>query len=524
MAFGRELGYNLNASAMQMANTIFGPGATVVGASYTGDSRSSAIFSKGDSLSPEATPGDTGVILSTGQARDFTQSGGDPNRSSSTSTDTSGRNNDPAFNKLAGTNTYDASWLDVDFIPTGDTMTMQFVFSSDEYPEFVNSVFNDAVGVWVNGVNVPLSVGGSASVNNLNPFSNINLYQDNTGDDFNTEMDGFTVTMSLIMKVVPGVVNSIRIGIADVSDSQYDSNLLIAADSVQTVLIANEDTVQLAPGQSRVVDLLANDTGPGATQLVITHINGKAVTVGSTVTLATGQTLTLNADGTVTVTGDAQTETVNLTYTVANNGGTGVSATGFVTINQIPCFTAGTLIRTPRGEVPVERLRAGDLVLTLDDGPQPLRWVGQQRVPARGAFAPVVIRAGTFGAHRTLTVSPQHRILVRDAAAELLFGEAEVLVAAKDLVDGSRVFVREGGMVDYVHLLFDRHQVVFSEGMASESFLPGPQLKSSVEQRVLREIVALFPELDPETGTGYGPAARRLLRGYEAGVLRNAAA
>lgn len=525
MATGAELGYNVNASAWQMANTIMGPGVTVVGASYTGDRNSSATYSLGDARSPDATPGDTGVILSTGHVRDFTQSSGDPNRSSSTSTDTSGRNNDPLFNQLAGTNTYDAAWLDIDFIPDSDTMTMQFVFGSDEYPEYINSIFNDAVGVWVNGQNVPLTVGnGQASINNLNPFSNINLYRDNTGDDYNTEMDGFTVTMSLIMTVVPGVVNSIRIGIADVSDTQYDSNLLISAGGVQTAVIANEDLVQLAPGQTKTVDLIANDTGPGASALVITHINGVAVSAGSSVTLVTGQTLTLNADGTVTVTGDADTETVNLTYTVANGGGNGVSATGFVTINQIPCFVAGTRILTPRGEVPVERLRPGDMVLTMDDGPQPLRWVGQRQVPAAGSFAPVVIRAGTFGPHRTLTVSPQHRILVRDAAAELLFGEAEVLVAAKDLVDGNRVFVREGGMVDYVHLLFDRHQVVLSDGMPSESFLPGPQLQSSVEQAVLDEIVALFPELDPQTGTGYGPAARRMLRGYEAQVLRAAAA
>ena len=79
MATGAELGYNTNATATQMANTIFGDGVTVVGASYQGDARSSAIYTNGDALSPNATPGDTGVILSTGRAVDFTQSSGDQN-------------------------------------------------------------------------------------------------------------------------------------------------------------------------------------------------------------------------------------------------------------------------------------------------------------------------------------------------------------------------------------------------------------------------------------------------------------
>jgi hypothetical protein len=77
--------------------------------------------------------------------------------------------------------------------------------------------------------------------------------------------------------------------------------------------------------------------------------------------------------------------------------------------------------------------------------------------------------------------------------------------------------------VDYVHLLFDTHQVVFSEGLATESFLPGPQTTSLFEAEVLAEISAIFPEFDLHTGKGYGPAARRTLRAYEVQVLFTAA-
>lgn len=520
MATGAELKYTTNASATQMANTIFGDGVTVVSASYTGDSSSSAIYSKGDSLSPDVTPGDTGVILSTGKATSFTQSSGDPNRSGSTSSDTKGVNNDADFNALAGTKTYDASWLDVNFIPTGDTLSMQFVFSSEEYPEYINSIYNDLVGVWVNGAPVEMTIGnGDASVTGINGTNNQNLYVNNTTDAYNTEMDGFTVTMTLKMAVIPGQVNSIRIGIADVGDAQYDSNLLIAGNSVQTALIAADDSVTLAPGGSKTIDVLANDTGSGNSTLAITHINGQPVSPGSTITLATGQQITLNADGTLTILADADTEAVNFTYTVGNGNGSGVSDVAFVTVNSVPCFAAGTLIATPSGQVPVENLRVGDLVLTQDDGAQPLRWSGRREVAATGDFAPVRISAGAFGAHGELWLSPQHRVLVRDPLAELLFGDIEVLVAAKDLVNGRTVTRMEGGTVDYVHILFDRHQVVWSEGLASESFLPGPQVMQGFDAPVLAEICALFPELDPKTGQGYGAAARRLLRSYEAQVL-----
>ena len=95
----------------------------------------------------------------------------------------------------------------------------------------------------------------------------------------------------------------------------------------------------------------------------------------------------------------------------------------------------------------------------------------------------------------------------------------EVLVAAKDLVNDHSVCIRQGGMVDYVHLMFDRHQVIFAEGLATESFLPGPQTTKSFDAPLIAEICAIFPELDPATGHGYSPAARRSLRRYEAQVL-----
>lgn len=517
MATGAELNYDRNATAEEMAETIFGDGVEVVDADYTGDSRSSAIFSGGDSLAPGATPADSGVILSTGRADRYTNSSGDPNRSVNQSTNTSGENNNAEFNAAAGTRTYDASYLDVTFVPDGDYITMQFIFASEEYPEYTSSIYQDFVGVWINGEFVDVEFGnGDADPGNINSGSNENLYLDNTNDAYNTEMDGLTVTMTLTIPVIAGEENDIRIGIADVSDSSYDSNLLIAADSVQSEFIAMADSTNLHPDGSKTIDVLANDQADAGATLTITHINGIAATAGTVVTLTTGQTVMLNADGTLTLTGDGDEEDFNFTYTATD--GT-YSDTGLVNVTSVPCFTAGTRIRTPYGPVPVEMLQPGDLVMTRDDGPQPVRWAGSRRVAAEGSLAPVRIQAGRFGRHGDLLVSPQHRILLRDAQAELLFGEEEVLVAAKDLVDGSTVTQQPGGEVTYVHLMFDRHQVVWSEGLQSESFLPGPQTASLMEEEVLAEICAIFPELDPGTGEGYGPAARPALRSFEGRLL-----
>ncbi len=525
MVAASELPISTGASALAMAEEIFGEGVSVVSASYSGNNRSSGIFTDGDAQSPGVTPSDTGVMLSTGNLRNFTHGSGDANQSSSTSSNMNkGVDNDADFNALAGTNTYDGAILDVDFVPTGDVMSLQFVFASDEYPEYAGSIYNDIVGVWVNGQLVELSVGdGKTAVGNVNDTSNENLYVDNTGSQYNTEMDGFTATMSLKIPVISGEVNSIRIGIADVADSSYDSTLLIAGGSAQTVLTAYDDSVNVVPGGTATLDALANDSGPGTATLTITHINGIEVVAGDSVTLTTGQVVTLNADGTFTVAADADEESVNFSYTVAaGNGASAVTDSAFVTINSVPCFSAGTMIATPDGEVPVEQLLPGDLVLTQDHGPQPLRWIGRRTVPAQGKLAPIRIAANTFGTHGEVLVSPLHRILVRDAVAELLFGEREVLVAAKDLVNDSSVRPVEGGDVEYVHILFDAHQVVFSEGLATESFLPGPQTTRSFEREILEEIVSIFPELDPETGAGYSAAARLTLRGFEARLLAGA--
>lgn len=288
-----DLTYDENATALQMANLIFGDNVTVTGANYTGDPDASAIYSDGNTISPDVVPSDTGVILSTGEADRFTNfSSTNPNQATNTSSPNSGPNGDADFDALSGLDTFDASYLEVDFIadPGVNFITMEFVFSSDEYPEFAGSIYNDMVGVWIDGVNVPLAAGnGLASVGNINDSGGINLFRTNVNDTYNTEMDGFTVSMSVVIPVTPGVEQTLKIGVADVSDNLYDSNVLIAANSVQGELIAVTDEYLLRPGTSRVVDVLANDINLTTGAAFISEINGQPVVPGDTVVLTTSR-------------------------------------------------------------------------------------------------------------------------------------------------------------------------------------------------------------------------------------------
>ena len=149
--------------------------------------------------------------------------------------------------------------------------------------------------------------------------------------------------------------------------------------------------------------------------------------------------------------------------------------------NVIPCFTPGTLIATPKGEVRVEDLKAGDRIITRDNGLQEIRWTGAKQMGYRDLLnnphmKPVLIRQGSLGnglPERDMTVSPNHRLLVANDRTALYFDEHEVLVAAKHLVAAKGVSAIDSVGTTYIHFMFDRHEVVLSNGAWTESFQPG---------------------------------------------------
>ncbi|MEH6836156.1 MULTISPECIES: Hint domain-containing protein [Falsihalocynthiibacter] len=164
---------------------------------------------------------------------------------------------------------------------------------------------------------------------------------------------------------------------------------------------------------------------------------------------------------------------------------------------EVACvsFMRGTHITMADGrQNPIENLRIGDRILTRDNGPQVIRWIGNHTSRAVGDFAPIVIKAGALNNENDLHVSPNHRLFIYQRRDDLKLGRPEVFVRASDLVNGETVTVLEGGFVEHFQILFDHHQIIYAEGIAAES-LPFSKRTTAVlppdlAERLEREIVS----------------------------------
>lgn len=186
----------------------------------------------------------------------------------------------------------------------------------------------------------------------------------------------------------------------------------------------------------------------------------------------------------------------------------------------MPCFVAGTPVTTKFGSKPVEDIKIGDEVWTHDHGLQTVRWIGSVEVDAVGHQAPIEFAPGTIGNYSYLKVSPQHRVLVRGWRAELFCGADQVLVAACHLLSEGKVRRVVGGRVCYVHMLFDQHEIVETDGALSESLYIGTQSLQTLPRASVTEIFELFPDLKARVGRE--PMARPVARRHEAAFLISA--
>ncbi len=144
-------------------------------------------------------------------------------------------------------------------------------------------------------------------------------------------------------------------------------------------------------------------------------------------------------------------------------------------------FTRGTRITMASGEQrPIEDVRPGDKVLTRDDGPQEVRWVGQTTLRATGSFAPVLIKEGALHNANDLLVSPDHRLFIYQRHDTLGAGRSEVLIKARHLINGTTVVQQDGGYIDYFQVLFDEHHIIYAEGIAAESLLIDPRTRAAL--------------------------------------------
>lgn len=191
------------------------------------------------------------------------------------------------------------------------------------------------------------------------------------------------------------------------------------------------------------------------------------------------------------------------------------------------CLTIDTKVMTDHGPVRAGNLQAGDMVLTQDDGLQPIRWIGTQTLqfrnqPLMQKFRPILFEPGALEegvpASR-LTVSPLHAVLLRSPYAALLFGESEVFVSAKHLLNGTSIRVDfDCEKITYCHILLDMHAIILAEGAEVESLYLGDVALRSIGSEACAEIFAIFPDLR-DRAMHRMERARLLLRQHEARVL-----
>ena len=185
------------------------------------------------------------------------------------------------------------------------------------------------------------------------------------------------------------------------------------------------------------------------------------------------------------------------------------------------------MIATAKGERRVEDLVEGDRIITRDNGIQVIRWVGARDMTGAEFdkaehLKPILIQQGALGGglpERDMMVSPNHRVLIANDKTALYFEEREVLVAAKFLTEMDGVDVVEVSATTYIHIMFDQHEVVLSDGAWTESFQPGDQTLAGVGDEQRAEILELFPELETREGIDDYTSARRALKKHEAKLI-----
>jgi hypothetical protein len=178
------------------------------------------------------------------------------------------------------------------------------------------------------------------------------------------------------------------------------------------------------------------------------------------------------------------------------------SDTDGVAYTDAVCFTSGTQIETDEGSVKIEELSAGDLVKTVDNGYLPVQWISSTKIGIADqvndpSIRPILIRKGALGPNtpcRDTRVSPQHRVLYSGWKAELFFGELEVLIPAKALVQiGLAEIDISLKPVTYIHVLLEHHEVLIGDGLESESLMPHGQARNWLSADQCRELNKLVP-------------------------------
>lgn len=232
-----------------LAQTLGGPGVTIQNVTYSGSDLAAGTYSGGTTAI-----GFDGIVLATGRVSEV-----GPNTPFNTS-GFLGRPGDAELDAIAGVPTLDAANLSFEIVPaSGDSVYFEYVFASDEYPEYAGGNFADAFLLKVNGVNC--AVIGSPpvpiSINTVNAFTNSSYYRTNAFPA-DISADALTTVLTCRAAVNPGVPNTVKLAIADGGDDAVDSWVFIKAGSFSTTP-PGEEPVNAAPVLAPIANQAVNE-------------------------------------------------------------------------------------------------------------------------------------------------------------------------------------------------------------------------------------------------------------------------
>ena len=250
--------------------------------------------------------------------------------------------------------------------------------------------------------------------------------------------------------------------------------------------------------QTVSMDLIENNGGVGDHTFQIDVLDDSGTVIASQTYVALNNSTT-NVSFTFTPT--TTTSTLRITNTSSTNTS---SSDGKIDNVSITCFANGTLIETIDGPLPVEELKAGMFIKTVHDGFKPLRLTLCRKIRLQELenekLRPICITAGSLGNNlpkSDLFVSRQHRMMVSSKASERMFGESDVLISAIKLVDLPGIFIDDKvEYIEYFHLVFDQHEIIFAEGAPTESFFIGPEALKTLSSDAREEMLNVFPEIE----------------------------
>lgn len=316
-----------------------------------------------------------------------------------------------------------------------------------------------------------------------------------------TANTGITIDFASLDNSLSVQINGVDLFVGGPAGAPNELQFQVSGTSGQTVQFADGD---LYEANTPAIWQLGNTNGEPIFSLTINpdgtiSMSGVKANNGTLEPLQTFNGLTVNTAAIAAAWNDTGDNIISIDQIVT--GPTNASG-AFV---DVLCFASGTLIETAQGPKPVETLKTDDQILTIDGAFKPIRWIGSMQLSAdrlrvQNRLKPILIRADALGPgfpKTDLIVSPQHRILVSSVIAMRMFGTSEVLIPAKKLLPLPGVEVVADGVngVEYWHILFDEHEVIWSNGTPSESLYTGPEALNALSASSKAEIEALFPEI-----------------------------